>query len=64
MSQLFNPRRQDWKWHFTWGEDFIVVLGRPAIVRATVAALHLSRPELLNLRGILRTAGEPPPKTR
>jgi hypothetical protein len=60
---LFNPRRQRWERHFAWGEDFIVVLGRTAIGRAAVVALHLNRPELLNLRGRLRTAGEHPPGT-
>jgi 5-methylcytosine-specific restriction endonuclease McrA len=60
---LFNPRRQRWERHFAWGEEFIVIPGRTAIGRATVAALHLNRPELLNLRGILRTAGERPPRT-
>ena len=57
---LFNPRRQRWERHFAWGEDFIVVLGRTAIGRAAVVALHLNRPELLNLRRLLRTAGEHP----
>jgi hypothetical protein len=28
-----------------------------------VAALHMNRPELLNLRKVLRTAGEHPPRT-
>jgi len=62
VAPLFNPRRQRWERHFTWGEDLIIVLGRTAIGRATVAALHPNRPELLNLRGILRTAGEHPPR--
>lgn len=63
LVQLFNPRRQRWERHFEWGEDYIIILGRTAIGRAAVAALHLNRPELLNLRRILRAAGEHPPRT-
>jgi hypothetical protein len=59
---LFNPRRQRCERHFAWGEEFIVVLGRTGIGRATVAALHLNRPEQLNLRRVLRAAGEHPPR--
>jgi HNH endonuclease len=63
VVQFFNPRRQRWERHFASIEDYIVVVGPTAIGRATVAALHLNRPELLNLRRILRTAGEHPPRT-
>jgi hypothetical protein len=59
---LFNPRRQRWERHFVWSEDFMVIVGRTATGRATVAALHLNRPELLNLRRLLRIAGEHPPQ--
>ena len=39
----------------------MVIVGRTAIGRATVAALHLNRPKLLNLRRVLRAVGEQPP---
>ena len=61
LVPLFHPRRQRWSRHFTWSEDFIVVIGRTATGRATVEALHLNRPELLNLRRVSRAAGEHPP---
>lgn len=60
---LFNPRRQRWIQHFAWSEDFLLIVGRTAIGRATVEALHLNRPELLNLRRALRAIGEHPPVT-
>lgn len=59
---LFNPRRQRWERHFAWSEDFMVIVGRTAIGRATVTALYLNRLELLNLRRVLRAAGEHPPR--
>jgi hypothetical protein len=61
LVPLFNPRRQRWSQHFAWSEDFLLVMGRTATGRATVEALHLNRPELLNLRRALRTVGEHPP---
>lgn len=61
LVPLFNPRRQHWSQHFAWSEDTLLIIGRTAIGRATVEALPLNRPELLNLRRVLRAAGEHPP---
>jgi hypothetical protein len=58
---LFNPRRQRWSRHFEWSADFLIILSRTATGRATVAALSLNRPELVNLRRILLLIGEHPP---
>lgn len=58
---LFNPRRQRWSRHFAWSADFLLVHGRTATSRATVAALHLNRAELVNLRRALRIIGVHPP---
>ena len=58
---LFHPRRQRWLQHFAWSTDALRILGRTAIGRATVETLQLNRPELINLRRILRAVGEHPP---
>lgn len=58
---LFHPRRQRWRDHFTWSEDFSLIVGLTGIGRATVEALHLNRPSLVNLRRVLFGAGEHPP---
>ena len=50
LALLFNPRQQAWEEHFTWSNDFTVVLGLSATGRATVVALQLNRPGLLNLQ--------------
>jgi 5-methylcytosine-specific restriction endonuclease McrA len=60
VAPLFHPRRQRWTRHFAWSEDFLVIIGRTATGRATVEALHLNRPELINLRRALRAIGEHP----
>ena len=57
---LFHPRRQKWKRHFAWSRDFLYVVGRTRTGRATVEALKMNRPELVNLRRILHIAGEHP----
>ena len=58
---LFHPRRQKWRRHFAWSENFLYVVGRTRTGRATVEALKMNRPELVNLRRILHIAGEHPP---
>ena len=39
----------------------MLIVGRTAAGRATVDALHLNRPELVNLRRVLSIIGEHPP---
>lgn len=61
LVPLFNPRRQDWNSHFAWSDDFLLILGRTATGRATVASLCLNRLELMNLRQALIAVDEHPP---
>ena len=61
LMPLFHPRRQRWSRHFVWSEDFMLITGRTATGRATIAALHMNGPELLNLRRVLWAVGEHPP---
>jgi hypothetical protein len=61
LVPLFNPRRQQWWRHFAWSGDYLLVHGRTAIGRATVACLALNRLELVNLRRALFRLGEHPP---
>lgn len=60
---LFHPRQQRWDEHFAWNDDYTVVIGLTATGRATVAALHLNRAGLVNLRRVLYVVGEHPPST-
>jgi len=61
LVPLFNPRLQLWRDHFLWSADFARILGTTPVGRATVEALHLNRPGLLNLRELLYAAGKHPP---
>jgi hypothetical protein len=56
-SPLFHPRQQTWIDHFGWNNDFSQILGKTPCGRATVAALHLNRTGITNLRRLLASAG-------
>lgn len=58
---LFHPRRQRWQDHFIWSADFTHILGHTPTGRATIEALRLNRPAIVNLRRLLYEAGEHPP---
>lgn len=59
---LFHPRRQSWSDHFAWGADYSEVVGLTPTGRATVAALRLNRPGVVNLRNVLFSVGLHPPE--
>ncbi len=58
---LFNPRQQKWRKHFRWNEDFTRIIGLTPTGRATVEALRLNRPGVVNMRRALFTVGLHPP---
>ncbi|HLP91848.1 MAG TPA: HNH endonuclease signature motif containing protein [Nostocaceae cyanobacterium] len=61
VVSLYHPRQQQWSDHFTWNQDFSLVIGLTKIGRATVETLHLNRDGVVNLRRILYAMGEHPP---
>lgn len=58
---LFHPRRHRWSRHFTWSSDFRLISGLTPTGRATIEKLDLNREGVVNLRRVLRMAGEHPP---
>lgn len=58
---VYHPRRDRWRDHFAWSDDFARILGVSRTGRATVVALHLNREGLVNLRRVLYVAGKHPP---
>ena len=60
-ASLFHPRRDRWSDHFAWNADYTVIIGLTPTGRATIAALHLNRPGLQNLRRVLYVTGNHPP---
>lgn len=61
MTPLFHPRTQAWNEHFAWNEDFTLIIGLTAVGRATVEALRLNRPGVVNLRKVLIPISAHPP---
>ena len=62
LVPLFNPRQQIWHEHFAWSADGLTILGKTAVGRATVSALHLSDdPDVLLVRSYWVQAGWHPP---
>ena len=60
---LFHPREQRWHDHFTWNEDYTIVIGVTPTGRATVNELYLNRSGVINLRRVLFASGEHPLST-
>jgi len=58
---FFHPREQLWEEHFTWNNDFTLMIGLTPTGRVTILALQLNRLGLVNLRRVLYTIGEHPP---
>ena len=62
ISPLYNPRTDIWKDHFIWSDDYLEIIGTTAKGRATINLLKLNRQGVINLRTVLISYGEHPPK--
>lgn len=62
LAPLYNPRQDRWSDHFAWSADTLLLIGISPAGRATVAALHLNRPGVVNLRRLLVAFVEHPPR--
>lgn len=62
VAEFYNPRKDVWKEHFVWNEDFTEIVGLTAKGRVTVKTLKLNRETVINLRRILTMVGEHPRK--
>ena len=60
--RLFHPRLQVWERHFRWSEDFGTVLGRTPVGRATVTALEMNHPRVVQIRLLCAGLGLHPPE--
>ena len=58
---LFHPRKHQWGTHFKWDEEYLRMVGLTAIGRATIDALKLNRPHVVNFRVITKLTEEHPP---
>lgn len=62
LTLLFHPRRQRWRDHFAWSDDYCRIVGLTAIGRITIATLQMNRLGLVNLRSALYLIRKHPPE--
>lgn len=60
LIRLFHSRNDKWAEHFSWNQDFSMIVGTSAIGRATVEILQLNRAGLINIRKLLVMIGQFP----
>jgi HNH endonuclease len=63
MAALYHPRRDVWRTHFAWNDDFTLLVGLTPTGRATIDALRLNWSGVVSLRRILFVMGEHPRKS-
>lgn len=59
--RLFHPRRDLWRVHFAWSEDGGNIMGLTPMGRATVAALKMNSPSVVQARLRWVSVGWHPP---
>jgi hypothetical protein len=50
---LFNPRQDSWDAHFRWSNDQVYIDGLTPTGRATIVALKMNSPQIIELRRLL-----------
>jgi len=61
-APLFHPRQQQWRKHFCWSEDGSTVIGLTSTGRATVVALNMNHPDIVEARRRWVMIGWHPPQ--
>ncbi len=58
---LFHPRQQTWVDHFQWDEAGALLIGLTAVGRATIVALNMNNPVIVDTRRRWVSVGWHPP---
>jgi 5-methylcytosine-specific restriction endonuclease McrA len=59
---LFHPLKQAWNHHFAWSDDGTRVIGLTPTGRATIQALRMNRPAIVQLRRYWVALNTHPPR--
>lgn len=59
---LFYPRQHIWTDHFQWDESGSLLMGLTAVGRASIVALNLNNPEIVDVRRRWVSVGWHPPQ--
>jgi len=62
LVPLFHPNRESWSHHFRWFNDGVEIVGLTATGRATLQALRMNRPGLVQARRYWIALGLHPPE--
>ena len=60
---LFHPQQARWTDHFEWNDDYTEIVGLTPIGRATITALKMNRPQMVQVRRMWVVLGEHPTTT-
>jgi len=58
---LFHPRQQSWRQHFCWSDDDSEIIGLTPTGRATILALNMNHPDIVEARRRWIRVGWHPP---
>ena len=58
---LYSPRQQNWDDHFQWDESGAIIVGLSAVGRATIIALNMNNPVIVDARRRWVSVGWHPP---
>jgi HNH endonuclease len=62
LTDIFNPRQQEWQDHFVWNDTFTLIIGISDVGRTTIEALKLNRFPVVNVRKGMIAMGMHPPE--
>ena len=60
-TSFFHPREDNWKEHFKWSDNKLLIIALTSKGRVTLKALSLNRSSVVNLRKVLILIEKYPP---
>jgi hypothetical protein len=64
LVPMVHPVRERWEDHFAWNDGATMIVGRTPSGRATIEALRMNRPAVVELRRYWAVTGHHPPPGR
>ena len=61
FTPFFHPRKDVWTDHFTWNDDYTLIVPLTEIGKATLETLKMNKPQIINWRTAVFAIGKHPP---
>ncbi|MBM3237329.1 HNH endonuclease [Candidatus Poribacteria bacterium] len=58
--RFFHPRQDSWEAHFTWNDDYTIVIGKTKMGQITIEALQMNSPRAIQARKSWILSGDHP----